>query len=131
MEFVEILRYREWKRRDLPFNFAHTNEQFLNWLLGLLNGASDFIRFKDINNSILLFTPLQISPISLFYLSPPLPSNPPSFWPHCCLCLWVMHICSLADLLTSCHWVTHSLLPSDSCQSVPCVCLIGSILFVS
>ena len=54
----------------------------------------------------LLLTLLQVSPFTPF--SPLHPaSSPTSLWPppHCCLCLWVMHGCSLAHPFTFFHLV--------------------------
>ena len=60
----------------------------------------------------------------------PFPPNPfaqvhpaftsPSLWPspHCCLCLWILHKCSLANPFSFFHPVPLPL-PSDSCQGVP------------
>ena len=47
---------------------------------------------------------------------PPAPATP-SVWtsPHCSLCLWVTHMCSLADLFPFFHPVHLNPLPSDSC----------------
>ena len=67
-----------------------------------------------------MFTLLQISPFPIFLCPPPsYPHCPfPQTSPHCCLCLWVTHTCSLANPFTVFHPVP-SPLPSGSCQSVP------------
>ena len=62
-----------------------------------MNGNSIFFLL------FLLLTLLQMFPF--FPSLPPLPSSCTplhSLWPspHCCLCLWVMHICSLANPFT-------------------------------
>ena len=69
---------------------------------------------------------------------PPLPTStqplPPTSLrpsPHRCLCLWVMHIRSLTNPFPFFYPVSSSSLPSDSCQSVPCVRASVSILFIS
>ena len=69
-------------------------------------------------------------PPSFVHLHPALPL---SLWPspHCCLCLWVMHIWSLAHPFTFFHAVLPFHLPSDSCQPVPCIHASVSILFIS
>ena len=53
----------------------------------------------------LLLTLLQVSPtlspVARLHLAP----TPRSLWPlpHCCLCLWVMHVCYLANPFTFFH----------------------------
>ena len=56
---------------------------------------------------------------------------PPSLWPspHGHLCLWVMHVSTLANPFTFLYPVLHPF-PSYSCQSVPCVHASVSILLL-
>lgn len=57
---------------------------------------------------------------------PPQPSS------HCCLRPWAMHIRSLANHFTFFYPVpAPTILPSDLCQSVPCIHAPESILFAS
>ena len=62
-------------------------------------------------------------------------SPPPLPWPspHCCLCPWAMHICSLADLFTFFYPVLPTPLPSEICQSfhvsMPLVLFCSSVGF--
>ena len=53
--------------------------------------------------------------------------------PHtvCCSCPWVTHIHSLANPFTFFQPVSPSHLPSNSCQSVPCIHASVSTLFIS
>ena len=82
-------------------------------------------------STFLLLTLLQMLPFTPFALLHSVPS-PPSLWPspHCCLCLWLMHLCSLAKPFAFFHSVPTTL-PSNGCQSVPCIHSSASILFVS
>ena len=70
-------------------------------------------------------------PIFSYFAHLLLPSPTPSLWPspHCCLCLCVMHVCSLANFFTFFH--PDYPLFSDSCQFVPRVHASASILFIS
>ena len=49
--------------------------------------------------SFLLLTLLHTSPSPLRTLCPVLPASLPHHWasPHCCVCSWVIHMCSLAS----------------------------------
>ena len=78
---------------------------------------------------VILLQLSQFSPIC-----PPLPIPPPpapSQFPHCCLCPWVIHTCSLTSPVPFFPPLSPSPLPSGHCQSVPCCQTCGSILFVS
>ena len=76
---------------------------------------------------------LQLDPLFLPFPTSTQPLLCSFFRPsqHCCSCPWFMHICSLANSFPFFYQVPSSLLPSDSCQSVPCVHDSVSILFVS
>ena len=80
----------------------------------------------------LLLTLLQMSPFSLPWSTSTQPPVTSFLWPssHSYLCLWVMHIQSLANPFTSVHPVPPTHLSSYSCQSVPCFCVSDSIAWL-
>ena len=79
-----------------------------------------------------LFIILQLSHLFIFFapLHPAHPSRLQSI-PLCCPCPWVIHTCSLTAPFPFLPPFPLSLLPSCSCQSVPCFCVSGSILLDS
>ena len=98
----------------------------------LPSSLSKLIWYEDNSLFFFFFTVFLLSTLlqmSLF--SHPLPTSPSSLWPspHCCLCLWVMHICSLANPFLSLS-STPTPLPSDSCQSAPSIHGIFKSVFI-
>ena len=82
-----------------------------------------------------LFILLQLSPHfpPIPISTQPRPQSPPLLRPspHCGLCPWVILMTSLANPFTFFHPGPSSLLPSNSCQFVPCIHTSVSILFIS
>ena len=97
---------------DLPFP--------LNSVYFLKNYSLFILNFISIVDTI---TDVPIPPLCPPPRSPCLPSLWPS--PHCRLCLWVVHTCSLADPFTSFHPV----LPLPPPQQLS-VCSKLSVVFI-
>ena len=118
--------------RDIKKFFKHKRRLNINckWKIKFLNNfsfISFLLYFYCLHDHRCLHFPSLCPP------SPGLNTPSPSLWlsPHCCLCQWVMHTHSLANLFTFFHPVPLCPLPSNSHQSVPCTHASVSVLFVS
>ena len=92
--------------------------KFIKWIpyLNTLNNLFFLILF-------LLLTLLQMSPFPALPTFTQLLSPRPS--PHCCLCLWVLHVCSVANPFIF-HLISPPLWQLSACSMYTCLFLACS-----
>ena len=111
--------------------FIYMRIYTLIYVLCLSVFQSKFFIFVFLKTLFLLLTLLTHVPIFLPFAHPHLaPARFPSGHHRTVFCICGSCLCFLAGHSISFHPVPHPL-PSDSCQSVPCVHASVSILFVS
>ena len=83
--------------------------------------------FKPFLNHFYCYS-ITVIPIFPLCPPPPVPLPAPSQFPHCFICLWVIHTCALSSPFPP---LSPSPVPSGHFQSVPCFHAMFPVLFVS